>query len=284
MTSLVQLSDPHFGAERPQVVEALVEWVREQAPALVVLSGDLTQRARPEQWEAVRCFVGRLAAPAVVAIPGNHDIPLYDVASRALRPYAGFARVFGETLEPVHADEALLVVSVNTTRPWRHKDGTVSSAQVERVARRLERAEPGQLRVVVTHQPICTVRAQDEVDRLRGAEAAARRWIGAGVDLVLGGHIHLPYVAPMHAWLPDAPRRAWAVQAGTAVSHRVRHEADNSVNLVRRTGDGATIGCEVERWDWSQRRARFERVERHVLQPDRRAPGVGAGGARPGAR
>ena len=123
----------------------------------------------------------------------------------------------------------------------------MSAEQIERVAQCLASASPEQLRVVVVHQPVAVQRAEDIHDRLRGNAAALRRWAAAGCDLVMGGHIHLPYVMA----LPDLARPMWAVQAGTAVSTRVRGGIPNSVNLVR-WGSGISEGrCEIERWDYS---------------------------------
>jgi 3',5'-cyclic AMP phosphodiesterase CpdA len=244
VTTLLQVSDPHFGTERPEVVEALVRLAHAQRPEVLVLSGDLTQRARRAQFEAARRFVQRLAVPHVLAVPGNHDVPLYNLPARLLDPYRGFRRCFGPQLEPEHQSDDLLVLCVKTTRRGRHKDGEVSRAQVERVAERLGRAQPQQLRVVVTHQPVHVIRASDEANLLHGAEGAIAAWSAAGVDLVLGGHIHLAHVRPLSERVPGA-RRGWSVQAGTAVSHRVRHDRPNSVNIVRwRQGR-----CTVERWD-----------------------------------
>jgi 3',5'-cyclic AMP phosphodiesterase CpdA len=273
LSVVVQVSDTHFGTERPAVVEALVDWVRGQSPALLVLSGDITQRARPAQFAAARAFVDRLGVPHAVVIPGNHDIPLFDPFARALRPYARFARAFGEVLEPCHDAGPLLAVAVKTTRRWRHEHGEVSAAQVERVARRLEAARPQQLRIVVTHQPAWTVRAQDAHTRLRGAEPALRRWAAAGADLVLGGHIHLPYVAPLHAEIDGLARRMWVVQAGTAVSRRVRHKAGNSVNLIRIEDAAGAPACRVERWDCDDAARGFECVAEHRLELDRAGAG-----------
>lgn len=266
----MHLSDTHFGTERPPVVEALVRWVHACAPDLLVLSGDVTQRARAAQFESARAFVERLRVPARVVLPGNHDVPLFDLPRRLLRPYAGFERAFGDPPEACHDDAAWRVVSVKTTRRWRHVHGEVSAAQAERIARRLAGARAGQLRVVVTHQPAHVVRPQDAHTRLRGARGALFRWAAAGADLVLGGHIHLPYVAPLHEALPGLPRRLWVVQAGTAVSHRVRPEADNSVNLVRWSppAPGEPRACVVERWDFVPARSRFERVAEHRLALD----------------
>jgi 3',5'-cyclic AMP phosphodiesterase CpdA len=271
---LLQVSDTHFGTERPAVVDALARLSTEEAPTLLVVSGDVTQRARRAQFDAAAAFVRRLAVPRVLAIPGNHDIPLWNVASRLARPYAGFVRAFGEELEPVLDADGLLVVGVLTTSRMRHVDGAVSSRQVERVAGRLRRGAPGRLRIVVTHQPVCTPWPEDAPDRLHGAESAVRAWVAAGADLVLGGHIHRPYVAALHDAYPGLPRRAWAVQAGTAVSRRLRREADNSVNLIRWPGPDAARACVVERWDYRSGPSRFECVDRSTLPLDA-PPGAG---------
>lgn len=262
MSVLLQISDPHFGTERPQVVEALVALARRERPELVVLSGDITQRARPAQFRAARAFADRLGAP-FVAIPGNHDIPLFDLPARLFQPYARQRAVFGAELEPVHASAGLLVVCVNTTRPWRHKNGVVSEAQVERVALQLGAATPAQLRVVVVHQPAAVPRAQDAHDLLRGHAHALRRWAEAGADVVMGGHIHLPYVLEQ----PGLARPLWVVQAGTAVSSRVRDGAPNSVNLLR--WNGSAREAIVEQWDGAAVGTAFTRTRTTRLLPAR---------------
>ena len=261
MSTLLQISDPHFGTEQAPVVEALVALAKAERPDLVVLSGDITQRARPRQFQAARAFVDRLGAPCL-AIPGNHDIPLFDLASRVFTPYARFSKVFGNELEPEHESADLLVLCVNTTRPWRHKDGEVSAAQIERVAQRLERARTEQLRVVVVHQPIEVRRREDRHDRLHGHAAAQKAWAAAGADLVMGGHIHLTFAAP----LPGLAREMWVVQAGTAVSSRVRDGQPNSVNLLRWNGSAAAEGWGIERWDFAAARQAFECVERKSVR------------------
>ena len=141
MSVLLQISDPHFGTEQAPVVEALAALVRQQQPGLIVLSGDITQRARPAQFKLARAFMQRLDTP-LLAIPGNHDIPLFNLWARLRRPYAGHIAAFGDDLEPVHSTADLLVVCVNTTRFWRHKHGEVSGLQIERVARLLDGAGP----------------------------------------------------------------------------------------------------------------------------------------------
>jgi 3',5'-cyclic AMP phosphodiesterase CpdA len=261
MSVLLQVSDPHFGTERTPVVEALVALAAQLRPDLVVLSGDITQRARADQFSAARTAMDRLGAP-LLALPGNHDIALFDLWSRFVRPYARYSAAFGPDLAPVFASHDLLVLGVNTTRARRHKDGEVSSEQIDAVARRLSRATPGQLRVVVVHQPIDVMRAEDLPNRLHNHTAAQQAWAAAGADIVMGGHIHLPYVMP----LPGLARPMWAVQAGTAVSSRVRSGVPNSVNVLRWS---PAAGCVAEQWDFSAAASAFVCVAGTPITPQR---------------
>ena len=267
MSVLLQISDTHFGTEQLPVVEALVAFTAQQRPDVVVLSGDITQRARRVQFDAARTFVERLATP-VLAIPGNHDVPLFDVLSRCNRPYGRYREAFGDELEPVHASADLLVQCLNTTRWWRHTNGEISAEQIERVAARVAGATPGQLRVIVVHQPVSVPRAGDVHNLVRGHAAAVQRWADAGVDLVMGGHIHLPCVTP----LPGLPRRLWSVQAGTAVSRRVRGGQPNSVNLLRWGRDAPHRRCVVEQWDCPAAGPAFVRAAVTEFEPQRPTP------------
>jgi 3',5'-cyclic AMP phosphodiesterase CpdA len=271
MSCLVQISDPHFGTERAPVVEALVALVQGLAPELVVLSGDITQRATVAQFGAARTFCERLRPASVLAIAGNHDVPLFNLAARLFAPYARHQQAFGPVLEPVHASADWLVIGVKTTRRWRHQHGQVSAAQIAHVAQRLRAATPAQIRVVVVHQPVAVAQPRDARDLLRGHEAAVRAWSAAGADLVLGGHIHLPYVLPLHAQHAGLARRLWCVQAGTALSTRVRAEAGNSVNVLRHgLGAAGRRQVMVERWDYDEASDRFEPVARQALDLETR--------------
>jgi 3',5'-cyclic AMP phosphodiesterase CpdA len=264
---LLHISDTHFGTEEPPVLQALQSLAHGLKPDVLVLSGDITQRARSAQFAAARAFVDSLRIPRVLALPGNHDIPLYNLAARMFAPYAGYMAAFGPVLEPELALDDLLVIGVNTTRPARHKDGEVSPAQIERVSRRLRQARRETLRVVVTHQPACVLRPEDEKDRLHGGEAAVKAWSEAGADLVLGGHIHLPYVGNACALVQGTSRALYCVQAGTAMSHRVRHGSPNSVNTIRwqPPSAGQPRHCEVQRWDFDLADGRFEPTQHHAL-------------------
>jgi 3',5'-cyclic AMP phosphodiesterase CpdA len=270
VSRVAHISDTHFGTERAEVVLALEQLLAQQRPDIVVLSGDITQRARQVQFTAARAFVDRLDA-RVIAIPGNHDIPLFDIFARAVAPFANYRRAFGHELEPSFESDDLLVLMVNTARAHRHKDGEVSRGQVARVAARLQRATSRQLCIVVTHQPVSVIREQDLPNRLHGHQHAVTAWSSAGADLILGGHIHLPYIQPLRQPYPHIERDVWAVQAGTSLSHRLRDGIDNSCNIIHYDAGRDGHGCHVERWDFNAATGVFRVVSDTPLLLDRRS-------------
>jgi len=277
MKKLLQVSDPHFGTVQPQVMRALEALADAQRPDVLVLSGDITQRAKISQFAQARAFCDRLAIPQMLSLPGNHDVPLFNLYQRLFQPYARYLRYFGPDLESVLSIPWLSLIGVKTTRRWRHKNGEISAAQIERVLQKLRLAGPAQLRVVVVHQPVHVPRPEDEHDRLRGWEPAVRAWAAAGADIVMGGHIHLPYVTELSGHVTRLGRRMWCVQAGTALSSRVRLEAPNSVNLLCHDPSSQTMRCELQRWDFRSGDAatgsgRFELVHGSEILPDRRRP------------
>ena len=265
MTTLLQISDAHFGTDQPPVVQALLQLARDQAPDLVVMSGDITQRARRSQFKAARAFIDQLKPAALLTIPGNHDIPLFNLALRVLAPYSNYSRVFGKNLEPLFESVHLLVIGVNTTRRYRHVDGELSPQQIERVADRLRRAAASQLRIIVVHQPVLAIREADQENLLNGHRQAVPAWAAAGGDIIMGGHIHLPYVRSLRTTFDALPRDIWTVQAGTAVSTRLREGIANSVNVIRCDGAQSPRQCAVERWDYVPTPSRFELHSRQEL-------------------
>jgi 3',5'-cyclic AMP phosphodiesterase CpdA len=267
---LLQISDPHFGTEVPRVVDALTALTKRLAPSVVVMSGDVTQRATVEQFKLAGDFLRGLPVPVKLVVPGNHDVPLVNLALRAFAPFSRFNKVFGDELEPVHDEAQLLVIGVNSVMPQWHQQGSVSARQIERVCRRLKDASPDQVRIVVCHHPVHVIRAEDDKNLLRNADDAVRSWVDAGADLILGGHIHLPYFRPLKHRYPDLPRAAWVAQAGTAVSSRIRSGIANSVNYIQPSCDDNGLTCRVERWDYSERDDLFRQIAAEDLALDRR--------------
>lgn len=266
MSLIIHLSDTHFGTERPEVCAALLQLSYQVQPDVAILSGDVTQRARHEQFAAAREFLNALTSPVKLVIPGNHDIPLFNLAARFFNPYSHYRSAFGQALEPEFSNPELLVVSVNTTRPWRHKDGEVSAQQIERVCQQLQRALPQQLRIVVVHQPIYVLSDRDRENVLHGHQQAIQAWAAAGADLILSGHIHLAYVCNLKEQMHDLPRAVWTLSAGTAVSKRIRDGQPNSVNLIRYNPTQLPLICQVERLEFDAKTSRFIIAETTLLQ------------------
>ena len=265
MTSLMQMSDPHFGTAQPLVMQALARLAKDHKPDLLVLSGDITQRARTAEFAQARAFCDSLGIARLLAIPGNHDIPLFNPLQRLFTPYGRYLAAFGPELEPVVSTPLLHVIGVKTTRRRRHKNGEVSAAQTARVVAELGRAKPAQLRIVVVHQPVHVMHSEDQHDRLRGWEPAVHAWSQAGADIVMGGHIHLPSLCDLSARVSGLERRLWCVQAGTALSTRVRAGNPNSVNLLSYQGPGQSFACQLERWDYQAGTGHFECVQSSEL-------------------
>jgi len=140
------------------------------------------------------------------------------------------------------------VIGLNTTHPRRHKDGVVTARQVEDVARRLRESDPRKIRIVVAHQPFGAMVPSDLSNLQHGAEPALQRWAEHGLDLVMGGHIHLPYVLPLSKQYAGLQREIWMVQAGTTLSTRLRGTSPNSFNRLKLHPGEQKKVC-VERWD-----------------------------------
>ncbi len=266
MSALLQISDPHFGTETPAAVAALLALSREIQPDRVILTGDITQRARAAQFCAAKAFCEQLPCP-VIAIPGNHDIPLFNLLARVFWPYAGYRRAFGDELEPTWESPLWRVIGVNSTSPRRHKDGALSAKKIEATCHRLRSASSDAFQIVALHHPLHAVTEHDQVNRAYGYREALHAFADAGADIILGGHIHLPYVRPMYPLISTLSRQVWIVQAGTSVSNRVRDGKPNSVHVLRRM-PGAVGVCDIEQWDYAADsrafiRATVTRIERN---------------------
>lgn len=241
MRIIAHLSDLHFGREDPRAVEAIVADLRAVAPSLVAVSGDLTQRARRSEFARAREFLARLPLPRLV-VPGNHDVPLFDLARRALAPLARYRAYVSEDLAPVWDDGEVLAVGLTTARALTWKGGRVSYAQMEALRGRLCAGDPERLHVLVAHHPFSLAPGQRR-GAIVGRAAAALAVLGTcGLDLVLTGHLHQEFTGDLAGH--TLARAVLALHAGSAVSRRLRGEA-NSYNLVRVRGPRLEVELRV---------------------------------------
>lgn len=247
MPTLAHISDLHFGTERPELAAGLQAELLANRPHLVVVSGDLTQRARSRQFAAAAAYLRSLPQPQLV-VPGNHDVPLFDVTRRFLAPLSRYRHHINAELDPVFEADGLLVLGINTARSLTWKSGRISCEQVRRLEERLARSDAA-FKVVVTHHPFIPPPGPESDEhsiRLVGRAALAMDVIDrCGVDLLLSGHLHTGYSGDTRTQYPNARRGVVAVQAGTAISGRVRSDP-NGYNRIILEGDRLVV--ELRSW------------------------------------
>jgi 3',5'-cyclic AMP phosphodiesterase CpdA len=252
MARIAHLSDIHFGANDPVIVEATEAWLLEQKPDLVIISGDFTQRARTAQFKAASAYLGRLrdAGHRLLLVPGNHDIPLYDVLRRFLAPLRRYRRFIDRTLCPWFEGDDVAVLGLNTARSLTFKDGRINDAQIALIDQRFAAVPPHKTRILVTHHPLFAMpigRGGELSEAVGHHDRAVTAVCKAGVRIALAGHFHRTYAEAARKMVEKAGS-ALVIQAGTATSTRLRNDEPQSFNWIHTHGSDS-IELQVVVWN-----------------------------------
>lgn len=233
MTRVLHISDLHFGAVNEGLLEPLLDLARRLQPDAVVVSGDLTQRAQPAQFEDAAAFLARFGLP-VLTVPGNHDAPLYNLPMRLLSPFGRYRQRMDAELEPVLILPGAVLAGVNTANPMVWKAGRLGSASAKALKRAFSRAPAGLMHIAVMHHAPVPAADGTSAD-IHDPAAVVRDLVAAGTDIVLSGHTHLPHVGAA-----DAAASILFIQVGTAISTRLK-TGWNDVSLVETGNDHVTV-------------------------------------------
>ena len=235
MTRLVQISDLHFGTVDQELLEPLASAIDDAAPDLVVMAGDFVQRARREQFEEAATFMERLGRPWF-GVPGNHDVPLYNLPLRLADPFGSYRRWISRELEPNLDVGGIRIVGLNTTDPLAHQRGRVTRDDIERIGKVISSAKD-HLVLIVAHHPF---HQSPDVEKnlMVGASDALEHWASCGPHIIMSGHLHQWLVEPFVR--RKGANMTLQIHCGTGLSTR-RRGHPNDFAIVDHAADGVDI-------------------------------------------
>ncbi|MDZ4819801.1 MAG: metallophosphoesterase [Planctomycetota bacterium] len=248
MRTIAHISDLHFGTDDPPVAEGLLVELATHPADLLVVSGDLTQRARRREFQAARQYLDRIKSPRIV-VPGNHDLPLYNFLQRFSRPLRRYHDHIEKNLHPSFVDDEIGVVGVNTARSNTWKDGRISLAQINRMREQFDAMPRDVFKILVAHHPFIPPKLDPQAALVGRGPLALKTLAACGCSLILAGHLHHAYSGDVGAHHVEVKRSILVAQAGTAISRRRRDEA-NAYNRI--TIDNELLQLEVRGWNGTE--------------------------------
>jgi len=257
---IVHISDLHFGTVQPHVVQSLVKAVNDQQPDLIIMSGDLTQRARLTEFEQCQVFLRQLQCKSVVAVAGNHDImPWTTIVQRFTKPYVRYTSFLSDITQRLFQAPGLLVVGINSCNPFHYKNGWLLDDHLDMLEQLFTQCPPGTAKFLVAHHPFDAILQTDEHNIFPDAEFILHRLSKMGVSLVLGGHIHYPFARKLSIRYPGIKEFMGVCQAGTACSKRVRSGKLNSFMVLKLYQESEHVqDLKIEQWDLNPDTTQFE--------------------------
>jgi 3',5'-cyclic AMP phosphodiesterase CpdA len=267
MLTLLHISDLHFGPPYlPKVGQALLRIAPRLSPQVIVVSGDLTQRAKIHQFAEARAYLDLLPNVPKVIVPGNHDIPLYRLAERLFSPHELFQKYISAELNHVLQMDGAVIVALDSTAPLRHiTNGRIFREQLMFCSQAFRHAPPDAAKIVVAHHHFAPAPDYQRDEVMPHSKRVMNHFIDLGVEMILGGHLHRGYIGNSLDIYPKANRHHGViiVQCGTSTSRRgrAREREKNSLNLIHIARDMLRISHYMYFDDTDE----FEPISRHVF-------------------
>ena len=268
MLTVLHGSDVHFGKpHRPNVATGFLELARRVAPDVIVLAGDLTQRATVREYEQARAYLSGFKDVPVVVTPGNHDIPLYRVHERLFAPFRNYREFISQELDTATRVGGTVLVALNSADPHRGLvNGRIGERQLRFLARIFHELSGADVRIVVTHHALAPPPDGGSDAVIPRNESLLDRFRELGVDLILSGHLHRGFVTSSSEVRPDHQDRGdiVIVHSGTAASSRGRRaeKGKNSVNVLKISQEKIEV---ISHW-FEQNRSAFVAREPTLIQ------------------
>jgi 3',5'-cyclic AMP phosphodiesterase CpdA len=218
MTRLFHVSDIHFGAEDRASLDWFADRVADEQPDAVIVTGDLTMRARRHEFAAAQAWLEALGRPITVEV-GNHDLPYFNPWARFVTPYRRFQALERMIERPLELRGVSIVPLKTTARAqlrlnW--SKGYVSGRAINRTLTQVADAPDGHVVLIACHHPLVEAGTRS-TSNTRGGRAALEALAAAGAHGVLTGHVHDAFDITH----PTATGPVRLIGAGT-LSERVR--------------------------------------------------------------
>lgn len=265
---LLHISDLHFGPPYvPEVGEAALRIASKLNTDAVIISGDLTQRARREQFVSAKQFLDRLPKSPQLVIPGNHDVPLYRIYDRLFRPHALYQEIITAELNPVLKIRGAVIAGLDSTAPRTAiSNGQIFKWQLDACEHVFCDVPSDHARIVVAHHHFAPAPDYLHDSNMPKAKRAIERFADLKVDMILGGHLHRAYIGNSLDFYPGSHRDRGIIiaQCGTTTSRRGRgrEREKNSLNQIEIWANKITITHYV----YFHESGDFESISRHSFR------------------
>jgi 3',5'-cyclic AMP phosphodiesterase CpdA len=255
MRTIVQISDLHFGRINPFIINPLLNTINKANPDLIVVTGDLTQRAKTIEFQKAKAFLDTLKYPKIV-VPGNHDIPTFNLFERFSKGLEKYQKHITKNLNPTYIDEQIAIAGINTARTYKWRGGTLDIEQVQKICSQFSKLPKGTIKIVALHHSIDLPWEYATTYLVGKWQKALEIFIKCKIDIFLSGHNHRSHIHLTSDRNPHHKHVALVFHCGTSTSTRTRGGEQNSFNIIQITNNN----IQLEKNIWNPDLLFFEKL------------------------